>query len=299
MRGEAIRGEYGNPTPPYQPGTWPDEVKESEEASFREARNWQGIRHFSQLIFSYVTEVLERKDDEFQTMHVNDRIVVAMNNSNSLNELFKDLEDKTLRDILKKAPLNDDRVERTGKKFLYRVKHPLIARKKRGEFHSVVRGLYRGARDDVVMTLNANNDGSCVDAITSPLHKGKIIFITLGSGHAEQRLLKVLVRSRQRGMLARIYGKKRPCRLCRESLTLARDLLGFRIEFNDHGGGYWTNPEEAFADIINLGIGAGYTTKEAADEWIAERAKSFEAYKTKLRTTGALSSGYDTDSDSD
>lgn len=290
-------------------GRWSSRVGVSGSRSFKIERGAQMLRQISAQIYWYVKEKLgQNKEQEVQSMLVNERILVAANLDSSMQSLSKDLKIEVGRYA------SDVARREAGHATVVR-QHPfrrmLVARRP-GDLRATgygrkLSGVFSGSRlvgeikvapllatvatSDFFRTLNASNATDCRTVITDPGHKNKVIFVTSGGGkvHAEQKLLRVLVQSGYSGS-AEIYGKKRPCVGCYLTLCFARDKLGKQISFNTHPGGYWST---ALPELVRLAQDAikGKSLDHAeALQWLHDKAVSLKTYQTQPLKSGTLRS---------
>jgi hypothetical protein len=319
-------------------GRWTGKTKVSGTKSFTINRGGQMLRQISTQLFWHVKDKLsQNKEQEVQSMLVNDRILVAANLDGSLTALADALKEDVkgyaqdlaatqagqlvairrhpLRTILESDRANDERATGYGRK----LSGVFGGRRLAGDINlaSLIASV---STADFFQTIDISTAPNCQDAITNANGRHKIIFVTGGGGevHAEQKLLTALVKSGYAGQ-AQIYGKKRPCVGCFLTLTFVREKLGKNISYNTHPGGYWATALPALLETAQRAIESGGVDHATAVAWLHDQAVALQTYQTHALSSGVQRStlveteenfgdnddidvdrtGYDTGSDSE
>ncbi|WP_420719678.1 DUF4157 domain-containing protein [Streptomyces sp. NRRL WC-3618] len=256
-------------------GKWTKKVTARGSRSFRNLPDRQILRHTSTQFFWYAKKRLDKEEQEFQAMYVNERIVVASNLNSSASgiaaklksEFNSHIKDPTsenplrsmLSQIYKKGDLRGRGV--AGK--FSKMNDPKGSRKPRDGAELMIHGLQQRVQDNPIMEADESSIGGLINAKDAA---GKIIFLKMeGKYHAEQKLVLALRRSGFDGK-AHVYGKKRPCAACSATLAYAVARGGMDIDFNHHAGGYWATAIQGLVDLAkDLGEDA-----DGLEKWINE-----------------------------
>ncbi|HEV7372161.1 hypothetical protein [Arenibaculum sp.] len=299
-----LKDVYGPTHVPNHSGTWPPSITIRPRASFSAMRNRQAIRHLATRIFFAIQKYTQASEEEIQCMVVNGRIFVASNNNNSLPALKRALakNGSKLYDLLT-ADLgiaNEPRLVRATNKMKKRLDDGSHA--KRSMVHGILEGVMNAALDDAIieMKLSSGKNAHCADFIDNAAYNGKIIFISGKSAHAEQKLIWTLILAGST-RAAIIYGKKRPCRICYETLSYAQSI-GCNVEFNGYPGGYWTGkPLNALSQMVKKKLNDDPESGGRLATHFSGRKGLYKvAYKAgKNGSTSVGDPGYDTESDSE
>ncbi|WPB80628.1 hypothetical protein KYC5002_15985 [Archangium violaceum] len=289
-------------------GFWSKDIVLRGAQDFRERRHAQVLRWLSAQIFWFVKIGLcQDKEDEVQSMHVNDRIVVAANKDGSLEELVSYLRDAVkseLQRAKKRKSSNSSPINPLFSLLQETYKKDDRSQGNTQHFMRVFEGLELLGDDAVSVlmgiltregsffgTLDISNKESCREAFDDESNEGKILFVTGGGNgmHAEQKLVLGLYLSKHRG-LAYVYGKKRPCAGCSLVLRYARERMGLDIQFNPNPGGYWAPSLTGLDRIVSMRIKRDDEDPFEVMQWLHEQIVDEVAptmYRSLYLTQGA------------
>ncbi|HEV3471120.1 MAG TPA: hypothetical protein VG148_17485, partial [Pyrinomonadaceae bacterium] len=301
-----IHRETKSVTVPYNTtfeGHWKSDTEVSGTRDFSGERGRQILRHISSQLFHYTRENLKQnKEQEFQAMSVNGRILVAANEDGSISALVADLKQKAeefaaksvdvetpplhpLIEILQTPYVNDQRTKTNS----WKMRQVFTGGRSFPGFSAVETLLQIVRQTDFYEIISAANAGQCARAITGETSKEKIILVTGGKLHAEQKLLLALYRSGATDA-AEIFGKKRPCTGCFLTLLFAWQKLHMPITFNTHPGGYWGTAREGLMQLFKAAKNKGETTPEDAVTWLREQLAALQTYQSPTLVEGTVRS---------
>ncbi len=234
-------------------------------------------------------------------MYVNDRLLLAANNPNTMELLYEQmLEEPTLLDAMLTIPsASDKRGARVVKRFQYELMSPELAE----DVQFLAQGLSTLPTREALELIRIRRRFE--DALTLPKYDQKLILVTGLNLHAEQKLLHVLINSKlPKDTPVVIRGKKRPCFGCWLCLSFVAEVMGYtRLDYNTRPGKAWTSSIDGLKRIIDKGLSID-VPKPLIRGWSSKLITMFRAKKIRSHVSTVFGSnvkdqGYDTESDDD